>query len=199
MDIELWILVRLVVAGILSGIIGFERERKGKEAGLRTHMLVAMGATLFVSFSDLFALDSQVLAPPGPAGNFRIQIQPLSTVEAIVTGISFLGAGTIFVSGRKDRVKGLTTAASIWVTAAVGIAVGLERYVLATGSTLLIVTVLRLLPAVERVAAGQRNGKGESAHSRSNGHRQVLDTDDDESDGTSSTSGHSIFRQLDDE
>jgi len=145
MELELWILVRLVIAAVLSGLIGYERERHGKDAGLRTYMLVAIGATLFVSFTDLFLLEYQPLAPPGPAGNFRVQIEPLATVEAIVTGISFLGAGTIFVAGRQGRVKGLTTAASIWVTAAMGIAVGLERYVLATGSTLLILIILRVM------------------------------------------------------
>src|SRR5204862_5584307 len=95
------------------------------------------------------AIESLPLAPPGAVGNFRVQIQPLSIVEAIVTGVSFLGAGTIFVSGRLGRVRGLTTAASIWVTAAVGIAVGLERYVLATGSTVLIWIVLHLLERLE--------------------------------------------------
>jgi putative Mg2+ transporter-C (MgtC) family protein len=145
MELELWILVRLVIAAILSGLIGYERERHGKDAGLRTHMLVAVGAALFVSFTDLFLIEYLPLAPPGPAGNFRVQIEPLATVEAIVTGISFLGAGTIFVAGRQGRVKGLTTAASIWVTAAMGIAVGLERYVLATGSTVLILIILRVI------------------------------------------------------
>src|SRR5689334_20574826 len=145
MELELWILLRLVIAAALSGAIGYERERGGKQAGLRTHMLVAVGAALFVSFNQLFSIASLPLAPPGSPGNFRVQIEPLATVEAIVTGISFLGAGTIFVSGRQGRVKGLTTAASIWVTAAVGIAVGLERYVLAAGCTLLILVILHLL------------------------------------------------------
>src|SRR5215207_4125619 len=93
MELELWILLRLVIAAILSGLIGYERERTGKDAGLRTHMLVAVGATLFVSFTDLFVIETRPLAPTGAAGNFRIQIEPLATVEAIVTGISFLGAG----------------------------------------------------------------------------------------------------------
>jgi putative Mg2+ transporter-C (MgtC) family protein len=149
MELELWILLRLVIAAILSALIGYERERTGKDAGLRTHMLVAVGAALFVSFTDLFLIEYQPLAPPGPAGNFRVQIEPLATVEAIVTGISFLGAGTIFVAGRQGRVKGLTTAASIWVTAAVGIAVGLERYVLAGGGTLLILVILTLVNRFE--------------------------------------------------
>jgi putative Mg2+ transporter-C (MgtC) family protein len=149
MELELWILIRLVIAAVLSGLIGYERERHGKDAGLRTHMLVAVGAALFVSFTDLFLLEYQPLAPPAPPGNFRVQIEPLATVEAIVTGISFLGAGTIFVAGRQGRVKGLTTAASIWVTAAVGIAVGLERYIVATGSTLIILVILRALNRLE--------------------------------------------------
>src|SRR5881409_2239849 len=149
MMLELWILLRLVIAALLSGLIGYERERTGKQAGLRTHMLVAVGAALFVSFNELFTIDSLPLAPPGPVGNFRVQIEPLTTVEAVVTGISFLGAGTIFVSGRRGRVKGLTTAASIWVTAAVGIAVGLERYTLAIGSTILILIILHVMHRFE--------------------------------------------------
>jgi putative Mg2+ transporter-C (MgtC) family protein len=154
MDLELWILVRLVIAAALSGLIGYEREYSGKQAGLRTHMLVAIGAALFVSFNELFTSASLPLAPPGPVGNFRVQIEPLTTVEAIVTGISFLGAGTIFVSGRRGRVKGLTTAASIWVTAAVGIAVGLNRYVLAVGATALILVILHLLSRFDIAPSG---------------------------------------------
>lgn len=148
-ETELWILLRLVIASVLSGAIGYERERTGKQAGLRTHMLVAVGATLFVSFADLFIIDSAPLAPAGAPGNFRLQIDPLAIVEAVVTGISFLGAGTIFVSGRHGRVLGLTTAASIWVTAAVGIAVGLERYILAVGTTLLILAILHVMGRFE--------------------------------------------------
>src|SRR4051794_26775188 len=119
MEMELWILLRLLIAATLSGAIGYERQYTGKQAGLRTHMLVAVGAAMFVSFNDLFTIAAQPLAPPGPVGNFRVQMEPLTIIEAIVTGISFLGAGTIFVSGQQGRVKGLTTAASIWVTAAV--------------------------------------------------------------------------------
>ena len=156
MVLELWILLRLVIAALLSGLIGYERESAGKQAGLRTHMLVAVGAALFVSFTQLFTIDANAYAPPGPAGNLRVQIEPLSIVEAIVTGISFLGAGTIFVSGRRGRVKGLTTAASIWVTAAVGIAVGLERYVLAGGATLLILVILQVLLRFDAEAAPER-------------------------------------------
>ena len=162
MELELWILLRLLIAAALSGLIGYERQSTGKQAGLRTHMLVAVGAALFVSFTQLFILDSIPLAPPGPPGNLRVQIEPLATVQAIVTGISFLGAGTIFVSGRDERVKGLTTAASIWVTAAVGIAVGLDRYILAAGSTILILVILHVVSRFERAPA-QREEKTSEA------------------------------------
>jgi putative Mg2+ transporter-C (MgtC) family protein len=153
MELELLILLRLLIAAVLSALIGYERQSTGKQAGLRTHMLVAVGAALFVSFTSLFTIEAVPLAPPGPPGNLRLQIEPLSTVEAIVTGISFLGAGTIFVSGRRGHVKGLTTAASIWVTAAVGIAVGLERYVLAAGTTVLILVILQVLARFENSPA----------------------------------------------
>ncbi|HET9223010.1 MAG TPA: MgtC/SapB family protein [Roseiflexaceae bacterium] len=149
MELEFWILLRLLIAAALSALIGYERESLGKQAGLRTHMLVGVGAALFVSFTELFTIDSVAFTPPGPPGNLRVQIEPLATVEAIVTGISFLGAGTIFVSGRHGRIQGLTTAASIWVTAAIGIAVGLERYVLAAGSTVLILVILQVLGRFE--------------------------------------------------
>lgn len=149
MESELWILLRLVVAALLGGVIGFEREHTGKNAGLRTHMLVALGSAMFMSFMDLLAIESQPLAPTGDPGNFRVQIEPMAVVTAIVTGISFLGAGTIFTSGQGRQVKGLTTAASIWVTAAIGIAVGLEHYLLATGATLLVLVILRLLIRLE--------------------------------------------------
>jgi putative Mg2+ transporter-C (MgtC) family protein len=163
MELELWILLRLLIAATLSGLIGYERESTGKQAGLRTHMLVAVGAALFVSFTRLFTIDALPLAPPGPPGNLRLQIEPLATVEAIVTGISFLGAGTIFVSGQRGRVKGLTTAASIWVTAAVGIAVGLERYVLAAGSTVLILVILQVLGRFEIAQTPKRTAEQEGS------------------------------------
>lgn len=159
MEVELWILGRLVVAIILGGLIGYEREITGKEAGLRTHMLVALGSTLFVSFTDLFLHDAALIAPPPPAGNLRIQIEPIATVEAIVTGISFLGAGMIFVSQRNTEVKGLTTAASVWVTAAVGIAVGLDRYILAVGTTILIVVILYVLNRMLNVSPKKESDK----------------------------------------
>lgn len=176
MYMELWILLRLVIAMVLSGLIGYERERTGKDAGLRTHMLVAIGSALFVSFNDLFAIESRPLAPAGEAGNFRVQIEPLAIVEAIVTGISFLGAGTIFVSGKGNRVKGLTTAACIWVTAAIGIAVGLERYTLAVGGTLLTLFVLRVMNRLEDQPDSDTSDHNQAKDSEQRGLENAHDT-----------------------
>jgi putative Mg2+ transporter-C (MgtC) family protein len=135
---DLQILLRLTVALALSGAIGWEREASGKSAGLRTHMFVGMGAALFVALGGLLMRDFQDFGE-------SVRFDPIRLIEAIVSAIGFLGAGTIFVAQGKDRVTGLTTAASLWATAAIGIAVGLEHYVLAIGSTVLVLVVLRLL------------------------------------------------------
>ena len=101
--------MRLFVAALLGGVLGFERERKGKAAGLRTHMLVALGTALFT-------------IAPLEAG---MTIADLSRVlQGIATGVGFIGAGTILKLTEQEEIKGLTTAASIWLTAAIGMAVG---------------------------------------------------------------------------
>lgn len=128
------IVVRLLVASVLGGLIGYERESKGKAAGLRTHMLVALGAALFVlapSLSDMQVADvSRVL-------------------QGVIAGIGFLGAGAIIKSRGSTDVKGLTTAASIWFTAAVGITAGLGREMLALVSTLFALFILIVLSRTE--------------------------------------------------
>ena len=130
------VLLRLVLAAALAGAIGWEREASGKSAGLRTHMFVGMGAMLFVLLGDAVVLKFQGVPNV-------IQLDPIRIIEAVTAAVGFLGGGVIFVN--RDRVVGLTTAASIWVTAAIGIAVGLERYVLAVGATLLALVVLHVL------------------------------------------------------
>jgi putative Mg2+ transporter-C (MgtC) family protein len=140
---DLNIFWRLFISLILSGFLGWERERSGKAAGLRTHMLVGMGATLFVVLGELFIFRFSEYEQD-------MQYDPTRIIEAVVAGVSFLGAGTIFMSRDRDRVKGLTTAASIWITAAVSMVVGVERYLLAIGSTALIFVVLHVLSALER-------------------------------------------------
>lgn len=137
LELDLNILLRLGVALVLSGVLGWERERTGKAAGVRTHMLVGIGAALFVVLGELFVLRFREY-------DVNMRFDPLRIIEAVVTGISFLGAGTIFVSRGDERVKGLTTAASILVTAAVGMLAGLERYLLATASTVLVFSVLHV-------------------------------------------------------
>jgi putative Mg2+ transporter-C (MgtC) family protein len=119
------IAMRLVFSVIVGGLIGLEREVVHKPAGMRTHMLVCMGSALFV----IIALEAFVNEVP------RI-------MAGIATGIGFLGAGTIFKA--KDDVHGLTTAASIWAVAAVGLAVGLGYYAIMLIAVILILIVLQL-------------------------------------------------------
>ena len=106
------ILIRLVLAFLLGGILGFERERKGRSAGLRTHILVCAGSCLIMLVSlymyDLF--------------RDKTALDPARIAAGVITGIGFLGAGTIIRSAHE--VKGLTTAASVWISAAIGLAVG---------------------------------------------------------------------------
>jgi putative Mg2+ transporter-C (MgtC) family protein len=150
-------LMRALVAIVLSGILGWEREAAGKSAGVRTHMLVGLGAALFVVLGELFVLRF--------GHQDLMRFDPIRIVEAVVTGISFLGAGTIFVSKGDERVQGLTTAASILVTAAVGMMVGLRYYWLAAGVTLLVFVVLHGLAIVkEKLAARSGNGPPRQDH-----------------------------------
>jgi len=132
---QLEILGSVIIAMILGGIIGFEREHADKPAGLRTHMLVAGAATLLVSLGS--ALVATVEINPS-----LIRSDPIRIVEAIITGISFLGAGTIMRRRGEGNVEGLTTAASLLFVAGIGIAVGTGQYVTAVGMTLLGLLVL---------------------------------------------------------
>jgi len=126
------LMLRLFVALVLGAIIGLERERQERAAGLRTVTMVSLGSCLFTV-----------------AGAYGFHPTDPSRVAAqIVTGIGFLGAGTIFL--RKDLVRGLTTAATIWATAAVGMAAGTAQYFEAFFTTLLILGVLMVLKPVER-------------------------------------------------
>ena len=126
------ILVRLLMAAVLGAVLGFEREHKGKAAGVRTHMLVSMGAALFVLAPGMAGADEQALS---------------RVIQGIVAGIGFLGAGTILKGDAEHQVKGLTTAAGIWLTAAIGVCAGLGREVTALLSTLLALAVLWAIPS----------------------------------------------------
>lgn len=138
--------VRLLMAALLGGILGFEREQKGKAAGVRTHMLVSLGAALFVLVPQTAGAD--------PAAISRV-------VQGIVAGIGFLGAGTILKGNKLDthQVKGLTTAAGLWMTAAIGVAAGMGREATALLSTLLALGVLSLMPwIIKRLDREEQGG-----------------------------------------
>ena len=138
MHSELVLVVRLLAAAALAALLGWEREHAGKAAGLRTHMLVGIGAALYTVLAELSVLE----IPPDSEG---FQADPIRVIQAVAIGIGFLGSGIIFVSRQDERVRGLTTAASVWATAAIGVASGLGYYVLAVTSTLLLLLVLRVL------------------------------------------------------
>ena len=127
------VLLRLTLAALLGGLLGIEREQKGKAAGVRTHMLVAMGAALFVLLSQ----------QAGMLGADQSRV-----IQGIIAGIGFLGAGTILKGNDEDKVKGLTTAAGIWLTAAIGVAAGLGSEATAVLSTLLTLVIFSLMPRV---------------------------------------------------
>jgi putative Mg2+ transporter-C (MgtC) family protein len=128
------ICVRLFIAVLLGGLLGYERERNESAAGLRTHMMVALGAALFI-------------VAPLQAG---MPMEDLSRVlQGVIAGIGFLGAGAIIKLSDKEQIKGLTTAASIWATAAIGMAAGMGREMTAILSTALALVILAVLPRLE--------------------------------------------------
>lgn len=142
---QLSIIVKVAIALLLGGLIGLEREYARKPAGFRTHMLVAGAAALLVGLADV--LVTQFALEDGSPQYLRTD--PIRIVEAIVAGVSFLGAGTIFRSGQGASMEGLTTAASILLAAAIGIAVALEQLGTAIGVTVLGLVVLRFVRIVE--------------------------------------------------
>ena len=143
--LQLQVLAQVAFAALLGGVVGFERELTARPAGLRTHMLLAASAALLVALGDLLA--EGFTQSEGYAE--LVRVDPLRVIEAVVTAVAFLGAGTIFRHGGRNIVIGLTTAASMLLVAAVGITVGLGQYVLATGAALLALLVLRAGPLVE--------------------------------------------------
>ncbi len=121
--------VRLILAAVLGGMLGFERQRSGKAAGLRTHMMVALGAALFIAIPQQSGLSPEELS---------------RVMQGIVSGIGFLGAGAILKQDGDQQVKGLTTAAGLWLTAAVGIAAGMGREASAVLGAVLALLILSL-------------------------------------------------------
>lgn len=139
-ELQLHLLAQVALAAFLSMIVGLDRERRDKAAGLRTHMLTGLGACLFTT------IGSHAL----PDGD------PTRVAAGVVSGIGFLGAGVIFRS--EDRVRDLTTSASIWATAAIGVAVALDAWLLAIGATVLVWFILAVVQRWE-VSVFRANGK----------------------------------------
>jgi putative Mg2+ transporter-C (MgtC) family protein len=137
-NFEFDIIFRLLLSLALGALIGFERELKHRPAGLRTHMLVSLGATIFTVLSLSF------------------DVEPARIAAAIVTGIGFLGAGSIIA--QKGHIRGITSAATLWVVAAIGLSVGIGEYILAIISAVIVFVVLQL-SRIEKRSDGEHDGK----------------------------------------
>lgn len=140
-------LIRIALAGILCGLIGMERQMRAKEAGLRTHILVGIGSAMFMlvskyGFADMLNSDHVALDPS------RIAAQ-------VVSGMGFLGAGTIMI--QKQVVKGLTTAAGLWVTAAIGLVIGSGMYEIGIYGTVLALVVLEVFRRLSHFLIGKHH------------------------------------------
>ena len=129
------ITLRLLVAAALGGLLGYQREQQGKSAGVRTHMLVAIGAALFVLIPQQAGASSEDLS---------------RVLQGLIAGVGFLGAGAIIMGTKQVETRGLTTAAGIWVTAAIGIGAGMGREMTAVLSTLLALFILSVVPWIYR-------------------------------------------------
>ena len=141
-SLQLDLALRLVVAAILGAAIGLERERHDHPAGMRTHLLVSVGAATFT------VLSIEAFKAPGS--------DPARIAAQIVTGIGFLGAGAILKDGR--AIRGLTTAASLWAVAAVGMAAGAAAWGIAVTATVIVIVSLWPLREIERRYIGRRDG-----------------------------------------
>lgn len=136
------VMIRLIAATVLGAAIGYERERAGKAAGLRTHILVALGTTVVVLAGSGYGMTSEGLS---------------RVIQGIVTGIGFIGAGTILKLDEERSIRGLTSSAGIWSACAIGIAVALGELGLAIISTVLAVIILALVKVLEPKAADEES------------------------------------------
>jgi putative Mg2+ transporter-C (MgtC) family protein len=141
MPTELQMVIRLLLTLVLSGLIGLERQVHHRDAGLRTHILVALGSCL-IMLTSLYVFDIY---------KSQVALDPARIAAGVVTGIGFLGAGTII--RESDGVRGLTTAASLWVAAGLGLAVGVGFIKIAVYTTVLVLIVLHFLRFIEKPLA----------------------------------------------
>lgn len=137
---------KLLLALLAGAVIGAQRERTGKPAGLRTHMLVALGTTTFVIAGVEYGMHEDAMS---------------RVIQGLVTGIGFLGAGTILKLADEQEIKGLTTAASVWATAALSIAIGLGQYVLTLLVLILSWIILAVFMRVESAINPQSQSKND--------------------------------------
>jgi len=137
---ELQIALRLVLAVLLGGMIGFEREQSSHAAGLRTHMMVCLGSCLLMLLS-IYGFSAFV-------DEVNVRVDPARLAAAVITGVGFLGAGTILHTGR--GITGLTTAASVWVVSAIGLGVGAGFYFASSVATAMVLFVLWAMNKLER-------------------------------------------------
>ncbi|MGO3127854.1 MAG: MgtC/SapB family protein [Luteimonas sp.] len=133
-DTSTTIVVRVLVAAILGGMVGWEREHKGRAAGLKTHILVSIGSALFVLAPLLSGIDGGDVT---------------RVMQGIVSGIGFLGAGAILKLDKGERIEGLTTAAGVWMTAAIGMAAGMGQEMVALATTVMALLVVSALPKLQ--------------------------------------------------
>lgn len=139
------IIVRVLVAAILGGLLGWEREHKGRAAGLKTHILVSIGSALFVLAPLLSGIEG---------------LDVTRVMQGIVSGIGFLGAGAILKLDKDERIEGLTTAAGVWMTAAIGMAAGMGQEMVALATTLVALLVVGAIPRI-RPPAQRRSLKSD--------------------------------------
>lgn len=154
---QLWVVGGAAYAMVLGGVIGFERELKNRPAGFRTHTLVAGASSLLIGMGQLALLDPRLRMP------FLVNMDPMRLVEAVIAGVSFIGAGTIFASRGGQNVAGITTAASLLMVSVIGACTGLRYHALALASTVLTLLVLVALNRAERrfgIAVGKREERG---------------------------------------
>lgn len=137
------IILRLILSVFLSGFIGLERQIHRRSAGLRTHILVSLGSCL-IMLTSLFVFDIY---------NGKVPLDPARIAAGVITGIGFLGAGTII--RERENVRGLTTAASLWLVAAIGLAVGIGFYTASIATTALALIVLLFLRYIEGIIFGK--------------------------------------------
>jgi putative Mg2+ transporter-C (MgtC) family protein len=142
-------IIRLIAAALLGAVIGYQRERAGKPAGLRTHILVTLGTTVFILSCSGVGMTSDGLS---------------RVIQGIITGIGFIGAGSILKLSEERNIKGLTTSAGIWMTAAIGVAVGLGSLGVALLSTLLTLVILALAGPLEHRLDKHQRAKTEDVN-----------------------------------